>query len=124
MPDVRVEPERPTRFEGVLDSSGLMTEFATRYLQAHRPLPDSFEVTPDLLDDLRVDLSVKGIQPNLAEWTAERRWLTNKLKEEIVTQARGVDKGDEIHAQRDPQIREALDALKAPAGKIESATPL
>jgi carboxyl-terminal processing protease len=124
MPDVRVEPERPTRFEGVLDSSGLMTEFATKYLQAHRPLPDSFEVTPDLLDDLRVDLSVKRIQPNLAEWTAERRWLSNRLKEEIVTQARGVDKGDEIHAQRDPQIREALDALKAPAGKIESATPL
>lgn len=115
-PDIRVEPESPTRFEGVLDSSGLLTEFATRYLQSHRPLPDSFEVTPDLLDDLHVDLSVKGIQPSLAEWTAERRWLTNKLKEEIVTQAHGVDKGDEVHAQRDPQIREALEALKAPAG--------
>lgn len=119
MPDIRVEAERPTRFEGVLDSSGLLTEFATRYLQSHKPLPAGFEVTPDLLDDLHVDLSVKGIRPNLAEWTAERRWVTNKLKEEIVTQAYGVDKGDEVHAQRDPQIREALDALKAPAGKIQ-----
>jgi carboxyl-terminal processing protease len=115
-PDVRVGAESATRFEAVLDSSGLMTEFATRYLQSHRSLPDSFEVTPDLLDDLHVDLSVKGIQPSLAEWTAERPWITNKLKEEIVTQAHGVDKGDEVHAQRDPQIREALGILKAPAG--------
>jgi carboxyl-terminal processing protease len=115
-PDVRVEPESPTRLEAVLDNSGLVTEFATRYLQSHRTIPDSFEVTPDLLDDLHVDLSVKGIQPSLAEWTAQRPWITNKLKEEIVTQAHGVEKGDEVHAQRDPQIRQALEALQAPAG--------
>jgi carboxyl-terminal processing protease len=38
-------------------------------------------------------------------------WVRSRLKEEIVTQARGVDKGDEIEAQRDPQIQAALKAL-------------
>ncbi len=43
----------------------------------------------------------------MGEWSSERSWVTNKLKAEIVTQAKGVEKGDEIEAQQDPQIREA-----------------
>jgi carboxyl-terminal processing protease len=115
-PDIRVDPERPTRLEAVLDNSGLVTEFATRYLQTHKSIPDNFEISPELLDDLHVDLTTKNIQPNLAEWTAERRWITSKLKEEIVTQARGVAQGDEVKAHRDPQVLEALETLKTPSG--------
>jgi carboxyl-terminal processing protease len=110
-PDVRAYPPSATRLEAVLDASGSVTSFATQYLQLHSPLPDSFDVTPDVIDEFKVFLSARNIQPSLAEWTQERGWVSSRLKAEIVTQARGVAKGDEIEAQRDPQVQAALRAL-------------
>jgi carboxyl-terminal processing protease len=116
-PDIAVSPEALTRLESVLDGSGVVTSFATQYLSGHSPLPDKFEITPDILDDFKVFLSSHNIQPNVGEWSNTLSWVTSRLKEEIVTQARGVDKGDEVLAQRDPQIQAALKALSA--GAIE-----
>ena len=89
-----------------------MTAYATHYLASHSPLPDNFEVTSDLLDELKVELAARSIQPGANEWIEESRWLKSRLKEEIVTQARGVDKGEEILAQRDPQVQAALHAVQ------------
>lgn len=111
-PDLHVYPENLTQLEIVLTESGALTSFATTYLAKHPQIPDSFAVTPDILDDLRVYLVQRRIQPSISEWSTERGWITSKLKEEIVTQARGVEKGDEIQAARDPQIQAALHAMK------------
>jgi carboxyl-terminal processing protease len=111
-PDIVVPPAELNRFEGILDSSGLMTAYATHYLASHSPLPENFEVTPDLLDEFKVELAARSIQPSAGEWIEETRWIKSRLKEEIVTQARGVDKGDEVLAQRDPQVIAALHAIE------------
>jgi carboxyl-terminal processing protease len=111
-PDILVPPESYTRLEGVLDASGSVTAFATQYLATHSPLPENFAVTADLLDDFKVNLAARDIQPSVAEWIADQPWIKSRLKAEIVTQARGVDKGDEVLAQRDPQIQAALKALE------------
>lgn len=115
-PDIAVSPEALTRLEGVLDASGAITAYATQYLSSHSPLPQSFEITPAILDDFKVYLSSNRIQPNVGEWSNTLPWVISRLKEEIVTQARGVDKGDEVLAQRDPQVQAALKALSAGAG--------
>ncbi|MBV9301233.1 MAG: S41 family peptidase [Acidobacteriaceae bacterium] len=120
-PDIQVESAIRTQLETVLDASGVMTEFATQYLSAHSPLTAGFEITPEILDELKVFLSSRRIQPSIAEWSEERSWIAARLKEEIVTQARGVDKGDEVAAQHDPQIQAALrgmadDTLLAASG--------
>jgi carboxyl-terminal processing protease len=111
-PDILVSPEPFTALEGVLDSSGAVTAFATQYLANHSPLPEHFEVTADLLDDFKVNLAARNIQPNVAEWISDQPWIKSRLKEEIVTQARGVDKGDEVLAERDPQVQAALKAVE------------
>lgn len=111
-PDIRVEPRALTRLETVLEASGVLTAFATNYLSHHSPVPASFEVTPGMLDELKVFLSTRSIQPGIAEWSAERPWVTTRLKEEIITQAEGVAKGEEIQAQHDPQVQAALRALR------------
>lgn len=110
-PDIVVTPAPLTRLETVLEASGVVTSFATEYLSGHSPLPEKFEITPDILDDFKVFLSARRIQPNVGEWSNALTWVSSRLKEEIVTQARGVDKGDEIEAQRDPQVQAALKAL-------------
>jgi carboxyl-terminal processing protease len=111
-PDIRVYPEAPTRLEVVLDASGSVTQFATKYLSAHSKLRDEFTVTPEVLDEFKVFLAQRDIQPNLSEWTRERNWITSRLKQELITQARGVAAGDEIEMQRDPQVQAALQAVE------------
>ena len=111
-PDIRVTPEALSRLEAVLDASGAVTTFATQYLSQHSPLPESFRVTPETIDEFKVFLAARQIQPGVGEWSDERTWISNHLKQEIITQAKGVDKGDEIQAQFDPQVQAALKAIE------------
>jgi len=48
----------------------------------------------------------------VSEWSGEREFIRNRLKTEIFNQALGVAKGDEVEAERDPQIQKALEILK------------
>jgi carboxyl-terminal processing protease len=110
VPDDAVLPPPMTRLRAVLDASGSFTTFATDYVHNHKVAED-FEVTPALLDDFQVFLSQREIQPGVAEWSAEREFIENRLKTEIFNQALGVEKGDEVEAQRDPVILKALEVI-------------
>ena len=111
-PDIVVYPAALTRLEGVLDASGALTSYATQYISTHPNLPDSFTVTPDILDDLKVFLASRQIQPSVAEWGQERPWISTRLEQAIVTQALGVAAGDEIEARQDTQVQAALKAMQ------------
>ena len=111
-PDIRVGPAPLSRLETVLDASGVLTSYATNYLASHSPVPDQFEVTAEMLDELKVFLSTRSIQPGVGEWSSERAWVSQRLKEEIVTQARGVAAGEEVQARHDPQVQAGLRAVK------------
>jgi carboxyl-terminal processing protease len=95
----------------VLDASGSFTTFATGYVGNHK-ITEDFEVTPALLDEFQVFLSQRNIQPGVNEWSVEREFIANRLKTEIFNLTLGVEKGDEVDAQRDTQILKALDVLK------------
>lgn len=111
-PDIQIGPHVRTQLEVVLDGSGTFTSFATQYLSSHSPIPTPFEITPEIIDDFKVYASERRIQPTVAEWAQEKTWVSNRLKEEILTQAYGVDKGDEVAAQADPQTQTALKAME------------
>ena len=112
-PDLRVQEKPQTRLQMFLDASGSLTSFAAEYVRTHPGLSESFEVTPQVLDQLQAFLSSRAILPSLAEWSQDRTWVTSRLKTEIFNLAFGVDKGDEVEAQRDPSILAALEALGA-----------
>jgi len=109
-PDILVYPQQMNRLRAVLDASGSFTSFATQYLSKNK-VADDFEVSPQVLDQFQVFLSERNIQPGLSEWTAERDFISNRLKTEIFNQAFGVEKGDEVEAQRDPAIQKALEVV-------------
>ncbi len=109
-PDIVVYPLPGNRLRNVLDASGSFPNYATQYLRDHKVDAD-FEVSPAMLDEFRVFLSDREIRPNLAEWLGEREFISNRLKNEIFNQAFGVEKGDEVEAQRDPVILKALEVL-------------
>ena len=105
-----VLPEGMTRLRAALEASGSFTNFATEYV-AKNKVTESFELTPHLLDEFQVFLSQRSIQPSVAEWSSERDFIQNRLKTEIFNQAFGVEKGDEVEAQRDPVVQKALELV-------------
>lgn len=111
-PDIEVGPETHTKLETVIDASGAGTSFASEYLASHSPIPDNFTITPAIIDDFKVYLAARRIQPGVGEWSQETNWISQRLLEEIIMQARGVAQGDELAAKRDPQILAALRAIK------------
>lgn len=110
-PDVQVPDPPSSRLETVLSASGAVTAFATDFLSRNPKPPKDFKVTPEILDEFKVFLSSRNIQPGVSEWTTERTWLINHLQLEIVTQADGVARGDEVEASFSPQIQAALRAI-------------
>ena len=66
------------------------------------------------MDEFQAELSARNVRPSLAEWSREREWIRNRLKQEILNQAVGVAKGDEVELQRDPVALTALRAIGAP----------
>jgi carboxyl-terminal processing protease len=110
-PDYEVYPEAPTRLRAVLETSGSFTTFAIEYFKKHPEIPKDFEVTGALLDDFQLFLSQRNIQPGIGDWSRDRDAIRNRLKTEIFNQAFGVEKGDEIEAQRDPLIEKALEVI-------------
>ena len=111
----RIVREAPlTRFQIFLDASGSFTNFATVYIQRHPGVPENFEVTQSVVDEFREFLLSRNVLPSVGEWSEARNWIIIRVKTEIFNQAFGVEKGDEVEAQRDPAIRAALTALGAP----------
>jgi carboxyl-terminal processing protease len=110
MPDVVVYPPGVSRLRAALEGSASFTSFATGYTQKHQ-VTGAFDVTPALLDDFHIFLAEHGIQPGLSEWSSELDFIRNRLKTEIFNQALGVAKGDEVEAQRDPQIQRAVELI-------------
>ena len=110
VPDEIVLPTAYSRLRAVLEGSGAFPSFATAYLIEHK-VTDSFDMPSAVLDDFKVYLAERRIQPSVGEWSAERDFIRNRLKTEIFNQALGVEKGDEVEAQRDPQILKALEVV-------------
>ncbi len=106
-PDQLVYRTQQDRLSIVLDASGALTGFATEYLHTHT-LPEDFEVTPVMMDELHVFLSERKIQPGVADWIDHHDWIQSRLKQELTTLAFGVAKGDQIEMQRDPVVQSAL----------------
>ena len=110
IPDYQVSPAPLSRLRTVLEASGSFTSFATQYL-ARQKIDAAFDVTPQLLDEFREYLYERQIQPGVAEWSADLDFIRSRLKTEILNQGVGVEKGDEVEAQRDPGVLKALDIL-------------
>jgi carboxyl-terminal processing protease len=110
-PDEMVQPAELSRLQIVLDASGEITTFASQYVQAHE-IPPDFEVTPDLLGELRAFLSENRIQPGVSDFLKDRAWIESRLKQEIFSLKFGVAKGDEIEMHRDVVVQTALKKLR------------
>ncbi|HVV43660.1 MAG TPA: S41 family peptidase, partial [Bryobacteraceae bacterium] len=113
VPDIPVSPPDLTRFQAALEASGSFTSFALEYVNDHK-VTDGWNVPQEMLSQFQVWLGERQIQPSLSEWLGQRDFIASRLKEEVYTVALGVDKGDEVQAQRDPEVRRAVNSVLNP----------
>ncbi len=108
-----VAPEPQTRLRVALDASGIITSFATEYIQKHE-IKAGFRSHARRCS--RIFKCTRASATFSRRWASGRRsadWLQSRLKQEIFNQALGVAKGDEVEAQRDPAVRAAIERLVA-----------
>ncbi len=111
IPDILVDQPAYSQLRTVLEASGSFPTFATEFIRANK-IDDKFEVTPKVLDQFQAWLYARQIQPSFAEWSRETDDIRGRLKTEIFNQALGVEKGDEVDAQRDAVIQRAVEAIQ------------
>ena len=116
-PDEVVVDRRDTRLRQFLDAAGVLTLYAADFLKTHE-VTLTFEPDSATLDDLRVYLSERSIQPSASEWLADRTWIQSRLKQEIFNLKFGVSKGDEVEMLRDPVVTRAIERLR-PAPELK-----
>jgi carboxyl-terminal processing protease len=109
-PDEIVVPETQSRLQSVLDATGSFTAFATDYLRTH-DIPENFEVPGSMLDELKVFLSERNIQPSVSDWLKDGDWIRSRLKQDLFNLKFGVAKGDQVEFKRDPAVKAALKHL-------------
>lgn len=107
-PDIEVQREVPTRLRAFLDLSAVFTTFATEFVKSTPGITGSFEVSNELLDRFQAFLAARNVSPGVNEWSREREWIRSRLRQDILNQAVGVDKGDEVEMNRDVQVKRAL----------------
>jgi len=107
-PDIEVPRESMTRLRAYLDLSALFMTFATEYVKSNTGITAGFEVSNELLDKFQSFLSGRNVSPGVNEWSREREWIRSRLQQDILNQAVGVDKGDEVEMKRDVQVKRAL----------------
>ena len=112
-PDYEVYPEPFSRLRAALEASSSFTTFAIEYVKRGPKVAPDFEVSSTLLDEFQVFLSERSIQPSVGDWSQDRAFIRNRLKTEIFNQAFGIEKGDEVEAERDTAIQKALDVIGA-----------
>ncbi len=112
-PDIEQGPERVTRLRAFLDANGLVTAFATEWLQKNPKPAAGFVLPRQVLDLYQRWLSERNILPTLAEWSVDRDWIQNRLEQELVNLSLGVEAGDEIEARRDLLIQRGLSEIES-----------
>ena len=121
VPNEVVYPEGMSRLRAVLDASGAIVTFATGYLQREKTtVTDAFEISNAMMDEFQAAMSARNIRPGVAEWSRDREWIRDRLKQEIFNQALGVAKGDEVEVHRDPVVLAALRYLE---GVVNAGMP-
>jgi carboxyl-terminal processing protease len=109
-PDVRIPGEPQTQLRIALEASGILTSFATDFIRRKKLAPD-FHVTAPILDEFQVFASEHQIQPGVGDWIRERDWVQSRLEQEILNQGVSIEKGDEVEAKRDPEVRRAIEEI-------------
>jgi carboxyl-terminal processing protease len=107
-PDVRASDWEMDPWLTFLNQTGMFTSFASRYVAIHQPIPKTFEPDAATLEAFREFLAGQRIRSPQQYWSQDQQYLEGRIRTEIFNLVFGLDYGNQVAAQDDPQVRKAV----------------
>jgi carboxyl-terminal processing protease len=106
-PDVPLEAQPDDPWLVFITQRGYLTGYAETYLTAHGKLAEPFDVSPEMLEDFKASLMRNGVRVPDEYWSKDQDKLKLRLRVELTNLVYGLEKGDRLEAQGDPQVQKA-----------------
>jgi carboxyl-terminal processing protease len=106
-PDVPIPALADDPWMAFLNERGVLTSYAESYLTTHGKLAEPFEISPEMLDDLKATLEHNGVRVPEDYWKADQEHLKLRLRVELTSLVHGLTKADEVETRGDPQVQQA-----------------
>jgi carboxyl-terminal processing protease len=116
-PDVAVAARELNPVEERLGESFVFYTFARGQRPATPAAPDQFEVTGPMLDEFLRHAQERGIDLTPGELAANREFVSNRIRYEVIYNVSGVSEAARILIDDDPQIQRAIELIPE-AGRL------
>ena len=117
LPDGGIQPDeiihgwRLDQWTDLVGQSTAVLNFAQSYIDRHGKVPESFEVSDEVLEDLKSYMLDSGMVVPAQSWSSAVPYLRLRVRTELMNLIYGASKGDEAEMRGDPQVTGALKAL-------------
>ncbi len=106
-PDVPLEAQPDDPWLVFITQRGYLTGYAETYLTSHGKLAEPFDVSPEMLEDFKASLMRNGVRVPDEYWSKDQDKLKLRLRVELTNLVYGLEKGDRLETQGDPQVQKA-----------------
>lgn len=107
-PDIRVPDWKMDPWLTFLNQTGMFTSFASEYVSRHHPVAKTFVPDATTLESFRDFLAGQRIRSPRKYWSRDEPYVKARVRTEIFNLVFGLDFGNEVAAQRDPQVEKAV----------------
>lgn len=107
-PDVRTADWKMDPWLTFLNQTGMFTSFASEYIAVHRTIAKTFQPDSQTLEVFRNFLAKQNIRSPEIYWVQDQSYLQDRIRTEIFNLAFGLDYGNQVAAESDPQVRKAV----------------
>jgi carboxyl-terminal processing protease len=115
-------PARPTDpWLAFLDQRGAFTDFASDYRSTHGQIARSFQPDTQTLSDFRDFLQRSGVLAPPEYWNQDQDYVKLRIRTELMNLVYGLQFGDQVAVEGDPQVQSAADLFPRIHGLLKSA---
>ncbi|HTV56395.1 MAG TPA: S41 family peptidase [Terriglobia bacterium] len=121
-PDVSAPDWKMDPWLTFLNQTGMFTSFASAYVSIHHPIAKTFEPDTATLETFRNFLTSQRIRSPERYWSQDQEYLQGRIRTEIFNLEFGLDYGNQVAAEEDPQVRKAA-SLFPEISKLLKSSP-
>lgn len=108
LPDVRVPDAKPNPTEETLAQKGAFFNFGKYYLGIHQTIPRDFTADDQVISEFKTFLERENIPATGQEVEANREFVANRIRAQLVSVIFGTNEADKIAIEFDSLVQKAL----------------
>jgi len=118
-PDVLFKAESDDPWLTFVTQRGYVTGYAETYLTTHSKLAEPFQISAEMLEDLKAGLLRDGVRVPDEYWSKDQDKLKLRLRVELTNLVYGLERGDRVETEGDPQVQQAAGLFPRVAGILK-----